>query len=147
MLTPTKLATSFSRRQAKPRQHLILPNSCNGARESAPASWSQLKLKAGRLTMNPIQENSGNSRHQLFAYLMGLITAAILIALAIGYAGLRVGFTSLAAPWKQLYSSWEDVLDMPDPILQELTSLSAVVDNVGNPTRQRDHYTILVEGD
>jgi hypothetical protein len=105
-------------------------------------------MTPNRESCNSSQDTSGKLRRiEYFAYIMGLMTAVMLIAVVIGYAGLKIGLAPLAAPWKELYSSWEDVLDMPDPILQELTSLDAVVDNVGNPTRQRDHYTILVHQD
>jgi len=95
------------------------------------------------------EKASGGSlrRHVALAYVAGNLIALVLVMLVVAFAGYRVGFSTLAQVFRRVLNPMEEVLDLPDDVLRELDDLNAVVDNAGNPTKQRPHYTILVEED
>ena len=77
----------------------------------------------------------------------GLTASALWLATAL-FVGYRVGFGVLLENlWTRVIAPSNRVLDLPESLLPELTTLNAVVDNADNPTKQFSHYTILVQRD
>ena len=87
------------------------------------------------------------SRSVKIAYIAGNLTALTMVAITLAVCGYRIGFPVLLRTFSRVIKPAEDVLYLPEPILNELKDLHAVVDNAGNPTEQLSHYTMLVDRD
>jgi hypothetical protein len=81
----------------------------------------------------------------VIAFVVGLLTAGSIATLIFVFIGIRLGFSAL----------WEEagvvltgtVLDMPAPLIEELTAMGSVIANAGNPTGARPHDTMMVRTD
>jgi len=84
-----------------------------------------------------------------FGYVLGALTATIIfliiscwIVYGIGFSNVVKNFSHTVFPWVR-----EKVVDLPDGILEELTALSAGIENANNPTNLTPHDTIFVSPD
>jgi hypothetical protein len=84
-------------------------------------------------------------RRAAIAFAGGVMTAAVIAILILVFVGLRVGFSTLWDGATSVVSG--GVLELPPELVEELTSLDAVVGNAGNPTGAREHDTMLVRPD
>ena len=71
-----------------------------------------------------------------FGYLLGVLTATVIFAIACGWIVYAIGFSNVVRNFNHTVFPWvkQKVIDLPDPILQELAALSAGIENAGNPT-------------
>ena len=87
---------------------------------------------------------------ETFAYLTGLITATVILGLLLYGVGHLVGFSTIGHKLKERlpgYDPYSRIIQIPDAVLQDLSTAKAVFSNAGNPTRQPEHDTILVHPD
>jgi hypothetical protein len=98
--------------------------------------------------MSQLGNTPVKSRAQKAAFLAGVLVTCIIFALVILFIGYRIGYSRLfETVGRGINPKEEQILYLPDNILNELIELRAVVDNAGNPTKQLSHYTILVDRD
>ena len=87
---------------------------------------------------------------ETFAYLTGLITATVIFGLLLYFVGHLVGFSTIGHKLKERlpgYDPYTQIIQIPAPVLQDLSTAKAVFSNAGNPTQQPEHDTILVHPD
>jgi hypothetical protein len=97
---------------------------------------------------NRISSKSRKPGNHLFPYLTGLITASLVFLAIFAFVVHRVGSRNL---YERLFPSkrqgYQTVMDLPRPVLDELTKIGAVIENAGNPTKRPQHDTMLVQPD
>jgi lysophospholipase L1-like esterase len=88
---------------------------------------------------------SGEPRLVALAFVGGCITAGVIALALLAFLASRIGFHTI---WEKTgVALTASVLEMPDELLDELTALEAVIGNAGNPTRAKEHDTIVVRPD
>lgn len=95
-------------------------------------------------------KTGSHAYRDIVPYLAGLLTSFLIFVKIFLFVGYKIGFSNLTGKlWGVLWpsTSSEDVLDMPQQILDELKQLGAVIENAYNPTNQTKHNTILVQPD
>jgi lysophospholipase L1-like esterase len=85
----------------------------------------------------------------LFGYLTGVLTATIIFLIICGWIVYGIGFSNVVKNFNHTVFPWvkQKVVDLPAPILQELITLSAGIENADNPTNLTPHDTIFVSPD
>lgn len=89
-------------------------------------------------------------RSETFAYLTGLITAGLIGIALLGFIIHLVGFPVIKQKIRESlpgYNPYQSIIEVPGPVLHDLTESRAVFSNAGNPTQQAGHDTILVHPD
>ena len=84
-----------------------------------------------------------------FGYFLGVFTATIIFLIFCGWIVFANGFSNAFQNVKRIVFPWveQKVIDLPEPVLQELIRLSAGIENAGNPTNITPHNTIFVSPD
>lgn len=84
-----------------------------------------------------------------FGYLLGVLTATLIFFIACGWIVYTIGFSNVVKNFSHTVFPWvkQKVVDLPDPVRQELIALSAGIENAGNPTNLTPHDTFFVSPD
>ncbi len=89
--------------------------------------------------------SAGESRLVALAFVGGALTASAIACALLVFLGSRIGFQTI---WEKTgFSLTSAVLEIPDALVDELAAMHAVIGNAGNPTRAKEHDTIVVRPD
>ena len=95
--------------------------------------------------MQETAHREGESKLVALAFIGGILTASAIAFAFLVFLGSRIGFQTI---WEKTGVSLTGaVLDMPDELIDELTTLNAVIGNAGNPTGAKKHDTIVARPD
>jgi lysophospholipase L1-like esterase len=84
-----------------------------------------------------------------FGYLLGVLTVTVIFLIVCSWLVYTIGFSNVVKNFKHTVFPWveQKVIDLPEAMLQELTTISAGIENAGNPTNLAPHNTIFVSAD
>lgn len=97
--------------------------------------------------MRTSPDQSRQDRTTLFAYIIGLMTAVVILGLCLVFVGYKIGFSNVKRAIMPEPTASKSLVRLPKDILEELARRQAVFSNAGNPTKQPRHNTILVHPD
>lgn len=80
------------------------------------------------------------------AFIAGNLTCGFVVLIAAFFVGYRIGFGNLSGKLRSVFLSQRpSAIDCPDDVLAELESIHAVIENAGNPTKVKEHDSLMVE--